>query len=854
MSKSGGATWLVNLVPVAYAVAAAMIAAGAYLIDPAVIDLGFGLKAEHTAFVGAFLVAAGALLGFSHASAGVSTGSTIVDFILRYVIGLIALLTFGLIELAIGIEALFAEPPNLVAALLFIPGLLSLAFAFPRDLWTAEKSPANKAVDRTTPDSGKLNVGASAQLIIVYALFYAVGMFAVLMWIPIAFSLYERLNGTLFSGETLDLASAVASLSAVATDAAPRTAAVSVALAVIVAVISIVSPTMQWFSRWGACGANRDLSDTEISFIQESSDRVRAYVEEQRYDRSKWKVHAFSLVTVVGTIVAGGWIALSAMNALSAPTLGSSFPIELKPGGASMLVVTFVAMLLGGAPAAILSRLWRRYSEGAGWVALTEHRGFQTLEGKLTSLVRVGRLSPSSAFRPGDFLHAANTSTEVYFFVPAAALTVFALFLLHRDLNAIDTVTADRIEIVDYWTLEPHRFNYADVKKVVIRCFLTNKGETVEAYELHLRSGRTLDIYEAKNIEPKIAAYEAVDAKLMAMRVPFEPGAHAGLFKGDERGYDEMCVNRVAESFPDAMAERVRKLFHLEQLRIVDAIWPWDRELANATEAAHTYDVGKAVALYTKAIEAKRLPPHLLAVAYHGRGAAREDYEVAYGIRDEEMLLALRDFQKAREIEPTWQTYNREAWAFIALGAYEEAAAAYRKALELDQPKPHWPLIGLARVERIQGRYDAAMQYLDRVLALWGQDNATMPIYYHRAWVSSLKGADPKVVDAITRGLEYQPDYAEAFRIRACAYARLGNLANALKDIQHAVKLAEPKSSKDPWQKTPFAKSYHEDLAADLARIKKIATGDSTPEDRGQLCTDRWNVGDSPRARSPLLD
>lgn len=857
MSKSGGTNWLTNLVPAAYAVAAATIAAGVYLIDPALIDLGLGLKAEHTAFVGVFLVVAGALLAFGPASAGVSTGSVIADSLLNIFIGLIALASFGFIAIAIGIEALFEEPPNAAAALLLIPGLLLVVLAFSRDLLTADttvESEAEDAVEETTPDSGKVDVGASARFSVIYAVFYAVGMFAVLIWIPVGFWLHARLSGILFSGEALDLASAMTALWVVVTDAAPRMAMLSVALAVIIAVIIVIGPLFQWFSRWGTRNANRDLSEAEVAFIDAGAAQVRAYALERGYDRNKWQVQAFGLVALLAASGAGGWLAITAIQALGTPSAGSSFPIELRSGGLSLVLLIFLGILLSVVPHAILSRLWRRYSERSGWVGLTAEGAFFTLEGRLTAFVRTGRLSPSATFRPGDYLHTANLSIEAYFFVPAALLAVVTLFLLHRDLNATDTVTADRIEIVDYWSLERHRFTYGDVEKVFIRCFLTDKGETVEAYELHLRGGRTLDIYEAKNVEPKLAAYEAVDAKLAAAGVPFEPGAHRGIFKGKQRGYDQACVDRVAERFPDAMAERVRKLFHLEQLRIVDTIWPWDAELAKAAEAARAYDVGQAVALYTKAIEANRLSPNLLAAAYSGRAVAREDYEVAYGIRDEEMLLALRDYQKAREIEPTRQTYNREAWAFIALGAYDEAAAAYRKALELDQPKPHWSLIGLSRVERIQGRLEEAMRYLDRVLQVWGEDNASMPIYFHRALVFFQKGDDAKVVDAITRGLAYQPDYAEAFRFRACAQARLGNFAKASEDIQQATKLAQPRTADDPWSKTPYGKSYREDLATDLARIKAMAAGNATSEDRGRLCTDTWNYGGTYRARSTLLD
>src|SRR5690242_18883786 len=95
--------------------------------------------------------------------------------------------------------------------------------------------------------------------------------------------------------------------------------------------------------------------------------------------------------------------------------------------------------------------------------------------------------------------------------------------------------------------------------------------------------------------------------------------------------------------------------------------------LSRANKAAENLRVEEAVALYTKAIESGNLLPDAVAAAYYGRGNARLTCLEGHGVKDEEMLLALHDFQKALEIRPSTGAYWGEATAYTALGGYNEA-------------------------------------------------------------------------------------------------------------------------------------------------------------------------------------
>ena len=473
-------------------------------------------------------------------------------------------------------------------------------------------------------------------------------------------------------------------------------------------------------------------------------------------------------------------------------------------------------------PNSISSRISRSYSERVGWVSIGEKNEYFTLAGRLTAFVRMRRLSPHATFNPGDFLHTANLSFEPFIYVPMAVLAVIGLFFAHRDLNASDHLTETGIDVVDYWSLEQHHFAYEDVERVVIRCFFTDKGEAVEAYELELPGDRSLQLYEnAKRVASQFEAYEAIDSKLRAAKVSFVPGAHRGWFKTEERGYDVDCVDRVAKDFSTDLQDRVKAIFHREELSASELIWPWDPDLAEAKRAADVYDVDKALAVYSAAIDSGRLSPHLEAIAYKGRARARENYTITYGPKDEELLAALRDYEKARKLEPTLAAFSNEANALVELGAYEEATAALKQALALDKPRPHWSLIGLARVERIRGSYDGAMQYLDQLMRVWG-DDAGMAIYYHRGWVLYLKGDFAASVDALTKGLEDQPDFSSAYRFRMCANAEMGEVEKALADGKQASAAEEAMPGSISWQKTPYAAAINKGEQRSSRRLSRL--------------------------------
>lgn len=273
-----------------------------------------------------------------------------------------------------------------------------------------------------------------------------------------------------------------------------------------------------------------------------------------------------------------------------------------------------------------------------------------------------------------------------------------------------------------------------------------------------------------------------------------------------------------------------------------------------AQAAADAYRLDEAVALYTKVLENPNLTPEERAEALTGRAEARENYTVAFGIKDQEMMLALADYQEARKLWRTSRSLGNEAGAYIVLGGYAEATATFREAIPLERPDPHWSIIGLARVQRIQGHYDEALKHLDEVLRLVEPMGGTMPVYYHRGRVFYLAGKFAEAADAFTKGIPIQPDFAFARKFRACAYAQLGDYAKAAADMEQALKLFDAGGPSDEaWRKTPFGQATIKDFATTQAAIKALQENKDVQANRAKLCVNTWNDGEDKRTRSPLL-
>jgi tetratricopeptide (TPR) repeat protein len=146
-----------------------------------------------------------------------------------------------------------------------------------------------------------------------------------------------------------------------------------------------------------------------------------------------------------------------------------------------------------------------------------------------------------------------------------------------------------------------------------------------------------------------------------------------------------------------------------------------------------------------------------------------------------------------------------------------------------------------------------ALQNLDKVLRVWGEENVTSSVHYGRARVLYLKLDDASVVEATTKSVDLDRNLDGAYRFRACAYARLGNFAKAKSDNEKAIEIAKVPAINLKWEDTPMAAAYYAEFESDRKIINAMAAGTATAEERAKLCGDLWRYRETPRTRSSLL-
>lgn len=183
--------------------------------------------------------------------------------------------------------------------------------------------------------------------------------------------------------------------------------------------------------------------------------------------------------------------------------------------------------------------------------------------------------------------------------------------------------------------------------------------------------------------------------------------------------------------------------------------------------------------------------------------------------RDVELVAALRDAREWDTLAPDDTNAELAIAAGLArLGAYDEAISAYR-TLTIRRPDERYrSAIRIGAIRRGQGDHTGALAELDGLAKEAGPQNG-MRFHYHRGWTLTLLGRDEEAVAELEAGLKEQPDYPWALVKRACAYGRLGRVAEAAADQRAAVALLDRNSAS-------FG-DVGAEAKADLARARAVS-------------------------------
>ena len=183
--------------------------------------------------------------------------------------------------------------------------------------------------------------------------------------------------------------------------------------------------------------------------------------------------------------------------------------------------------------------------------------------------------------------------------------------------------------------------------------------------------------------------------------------------------------------------------------------------------------------------------------------------------RDAELIAALADAREWEALAPDDTNAELAAAAGLAqLGAYDEAVAAYRTITIRRPDERYRSAVRIGAIRRGQGDFAGALAELDGLAKELGPQTG-MKFHYHRGWTLTLLGRNEEAVAELNLGLKDQPDYPWALVKRACAFGRLGRVAEAAADQRAAVALLE--------RIAPSLGDVGDQVKADLARSRAVS-------------------------------
>ena len=216
---------------------------------------------------------------------------------------------------------------------------------------------------------------------------------------------------------------------------------------------------------------------------------------------------------------------------------------------------------------------------------------------------------------------------------------------------------------------------------------------------------------------------------------------------------------------------------------------------------------------------------------------------------DAMIAASLADFRALAELEPLNVEHQFSiAAALLDLGGYAEARAVYDDILTRWPDDEYRVAVRIGALHRVQGDYENALQSLNDLSARNGPQGG-MRYHYHRGWTLSLLGRFDEAISEFTEGLKIQPDYNSAYVRRACAYASVGRLKDALADVNEAARLlALPGVTPTKTLRDAM------DEAASMRSALETALANSDGKPRPAMCSGgTWSVHERPRMRSAVL-
>ena len=535
--------------------AAAMAAAGAYLFEPALVDLGLYVERGKYALAGCTLIYAALLVAFAATAGAVRTRSALANHAVSLVAGRVALIALGFLFAALAATASFyRDPPNLWVALLAVPAALCfVASSLPEFV-------DNRA--QTSGGTGR-SAGTLAQIVIV-TFYFVVALAAAVAYVNVGYLLFYLLQANVLDGNDIDLGRiGPAVVTVLHQVAAERWQFVLVVGAAGAFLMYGFTTLFAWAAGTSSRASPRPLVPEEAAFVERCAQELRAYAEAMGYSRDAKRLLGFVVLpSLFVPLLIAAIVGINLHNWIPRPydpaaLAAAGWHVYERSAGFSAVAMLFAALFWSVFPNALLARISRSYSEMAGWASFTSDNNPIALETYLASLLRAGKLSLRQTLDPGRMLHYINTVWEPLLMYPAVLFTFVAAIAWHHDMSRYHVLTDRYVEVMGYWTLERHRYPYTAVRGVEIACTFDD-GRPSASYGIALPDGFSVALFDKRNLADHAGDLARVDA-LVPADVPRAFATHEG-----QSAYDPLCVEALAAGLAEEDAGRLRTAFRTE--------------------------------------------------------------------------------------------------------------------------------------------------------------------------------------------------------------------------------------------------------------------------------------------------
>lgn len=215
---------------------------------------------------------------------------------------------------------------------------------------------------------------------------------------------------------------------------------------------------------------------------------------------------------------------------------------------------------------------------------------------------------------------------------------------------------------------------------------------------------------------------------------------------------------------------------------------------------------------------------------------------------DRASIAALTDYRELARLTPDdVEVRFSIATTLEELGAYSAAEAGYEAILQRWPDESYRVAVRRGALYRRQGDNERALEQLDRLVEREGPQDG-MRFHYHRGWTLTNLGRFDEAVAEFDKGIPSQPDYSWAHIRRACANASIGELPEALEDLERGGTLL----ADVPSDSAAVAHDIRRVAAIGQDVRSLIASGEKRPFPNA--CGGFWGRAEEARARSPLLE